>query len=158
VNDAEKQESSPKETQRRFEMKRIFATLLMAAGITVPFVAHVAAQEHTGVADIPFAFVVSHNTLPAGHYKVSQSSMGSSVFLLADDQRHTSMVQLGTLVTGAPDKPSITFACYGKECVLAKVTPPGTPNAYALSQSGIEKSLSHKLGMAALVSVKVPVR
>ncbi len=139
-------------------MKRIFATLLMAAGITVPFVAHVAAQEHTGVADIPFAFLVSHKTMPAGHYKVSQSNMGSSVFLLTDDQRHSTMVQLGSLVKGAPDKPSITFSCYGKECVLAKVTPPGTPNAYALSQSGIEKSLSHKLGMAALVSVKVPVR
>ena len=139
-------------------MKRIFTTLLMAAGIAVPFVAHVAAQEHTAVADIPFAFVVSHNTLPAGHYKVSQLNAGSSVFLLADDQRHSTMVQLGSLVTGAPDKPSLTFACYGKECVLAKVTPPGTPNAYALSQSGIEKNLSHKLGMAALVSVKVPVR
>ena len=139
-------------------MKRIFTTLLMAAGIAVPFVAHVAAQEHTAVADIPFAFVVSQKTLPAGHYKVSQLNSGSSVFLLADDQRHSTIVQLGSLVQGTPDKPSITFACYGNECVLAKVTPPGTPNAYALSQSGIEKNLSHKLGMAALVSVKVPVR
>ena len=139
-------------------MKRIFTTLLMAAGIAVPFVAHVAAQEHTAVADIPFAFVVSQKTLPAGHYKVSQLNSGSSVFLLADDQRHSTIVQLGSLVQGTPDKPSITFACYGKECVLAKITPPDSETAYSLSPASIEKNLPHKLGMAALVSIKVPFR
>jgi len=139
-------------------MKRLLTTLLMAVGIAGPFVSHLAAQQHNAVADIPFPFVVSHTTMPAGHYKVSQLDMGSPVFLLADDQRHSTMVQLGKMEQGAPDKPSITFACYGKECVLVKVTPPGTFNAYALSQSGIEKNLSHKLGMSALVSVKVPIR
>ena len=53
--------------------------------------------------------------MPAGHYKVSQSNMGSSVFLLTDDQRHSTMVQLGSLVKGAPDKPSITFSLLGKK-------------------------------------------
>jgi len=139
-------------------MNRIFTTLLMAVGITVPFVTHIAAQEHTAVADIPFAFVVSHTTLPAGQYKVSQLTMGSPVFLLADDQRHATMLQLGNLEQGAPDKPTVTFVCYGKECVLAKITPPGTATAYALSKSAIEKNLTHKLGMAALVSVNVPIR
>jgi hypothetical protein len=139
-------------------MKRFFTTLLMAAGIAGPFVSCLSAQEHNATADIPFTFVVSRTTMPAGHYKVSQLSMGSPVFVLADDQRHTTVVQLGSLEQGAPNKPSITFACYGKECVLVKVTPPGTFNAYALSQSGIEKNLSHKLGMSALVSVKVPIR
>jgi hypothetical protein len=139
-------------------MKRIFTSLLMAVAITVPFATHIAAQEHGAVADIPFAFVVSHTTLPAGQYKVSQLHMGSPVFLLADERRHSVMVQLGTLEKGTPDKPSVTFACYGKECVLAKITPPGTANAYALGESAIEKNLTHKLGMAALVSIKVPIR
>jgi hypothetical protein len=139
-------------------MKRILTTLLMAAGIAGPLVFPLAAQEHTGSANIPFAFVVSHTTMPAGHYKVSQSAMGSSVFIFADDRRHSTMVQLGQISEGAPDKPSLTFACYGKECVLAKVTPPGTSYAYGLSKAAIEKNLSHKLGMAALISVKVPVR
>lgn len=139
-------------------MKRTFTTLLMAVGITVPFVAHIAAQEPTAVADIPFAFVASHTTLPAGQYKVSQLTPGSPVFLLADDQRHSTVLQLGNLETGAPHKPSLTFSCYGKECVLAKITPPGSITAYALGKSAIEKNLTHKLGMSALVSVKVPVR
>jgi len=139
-------------------MKRTFTTLLMAVGITVPFVAHIAAQEHSAMADIPFAFVVSHTTLPAGQYKVSQLTAGSPVFLLEDEQRHSTVLQLGNLETGAPEKPSLTFACYGKECVLAKITPPGTLTAYALGRSAIEKNLTHKLGMSALVSIKVPVR
>ena len=139
-------------------MKRFLTTLLMAVGIAGPFVPRLAAQQHSATADIPFAFVVSQTTMPAGHYKVSQLSLGSPVFLLADEQQHSTMVQLGKMEQGAPNKPSITFACSGKECVLAKVTPPGTYNAYALSKAGIEKNLSHKLGMSALVAVKVPIR
>jgi hypothetical protein len=139
-------------------MKRILKSLLMAVALTGPFVAHLAAQTNTEVADIPFAFVVSQLTLPAGQYVVSQLHAGSPVFLIADGRRHSALVQLGNIGKGAPEKPSLTFACYGKECVLAKVTPPYSGAAYGLSQAAIEKNLSHKLGMAALVSVKIKAR
>jgi hypothetical protein len=139
-------------------MKRTFAGLLMAVALTGPFVTQITAQQHSAVADIPFAFVVSHTTMPAGRYKVSQLNIGSATFLLADDRKHAVMVQLATLEQGAPDKPSVTFACYGNDRVLAKITPPGASNAYALSQSAIEKSLTHKLGMATMVSVKISAR
>jgi hypothetical protein len=139
-------------------MKRILTSLLMAVGITGPFVSHLGAQTNREVADIPFAFVVSQRTLPAGQYTVSQLHSDSRVFVIADSNHHSIMVQLGITETGAPEKPSLTFACYGKECVLAKVTPPNSLAAYALSRTAIEKNLPHKLGMAALVSVNVKSR
>jgi hypothetical protein len=138
-------------------MKRILTTLLVAAATAGPFVAHLTAQDNREVADIPFAFVVSHRTLPAGRYIVSQLHSGSSVFAVADSRSHSVLAQFGKTEQGNPEKPSLTFACYGKECVLAKVTPPGGA-AYTLGQDAIEKSLSHKLGMAALISVKIQAR
>ncbi len=58
-------------------------------------------------------------------------------------------------VTGNPGHPSLTFACYGKECVLAKVTPPGTANAYSLGSKALERSVHHKVGVASMISIKL---
>ena len=130
----------------------------MAAAITVPFAAQLGAQEHRAVAEIPFAFEAGKRTFPDGTYGVSQTlaiAGDSSVFTLVDGQRHSFFVHLNVNETGHPDKPSLTFACYGKECVLAKVTPPGSARAYALSQSDIEKHLHHTLGMTSLISVNL---
>jgi hypothetical protein len=59
-------------------MKRMLTTILMAVGITGPFVTHLAAQRNRTVADIPFAFVADNLTLPAGEYEVSQRTSGGS--------------------------------------------------------------------------------
>jgi hypothetical protein len=139
-------------------MKRIITTFLMAVGITGPFVAHVIAQSGTAVADIPFAFVVSHKTMPAGKYTVTRVTPIAPVFALRNDSGAAIMASFSDNETGKPANPSLTFSCYGKECVLAKITPPGSETAYSLSPAAVEKSLSHKLGMAALVSIKIPVR
>lgn len=139
-------------------MKRFLTTLIVAVGITGPFVAQLAAQAHGAVADVPFSFVVSHRTLPAGQYKVSQLHSGSAVFMLENENGNSSMVQLGNVDQPKSDKGSLTFACYGNQCVLAKVSLPGAVYTYALSKSGIEKNLTHKLGVAAMVSIKIATR
>ncbi len=139
-------------------MKRIITTFLVAVGITGPFVAHLVAQSNSAVADIPFAFVVSHQTMPAGKYTVERISPISPVFALRDGRGSSVMASFSDNETGKPENPSLTFSCYGKECVLAKITPPASETAYSLSPAAVEKSLSHKLGMAALVSIKIPVR
>jgi hypothetical protein len=140
------------------KMKRILTSLLMAVGITGPFVAHLAAQTNTAVADIPFAFVISNHTMPAGEYRVSELRYGNPVFVFSDARGHSIIVPLTHSERGNPEKPSVTFACYGKECVLAKVTPPNSQTAYALSQEAIEKNLPHRLGMASMIAIKVSAR
>jgi hypothetical protein len=138
-------------------MKRILITLLTAVGITGPFVAHLAAQGTPLEADIPFAFVVSNHTMPAGKYRVSRTTTAGPVFTLRGESSAI-MVQLPRNEDGKPQNPSLTFACYGKECVLAKITPPDSQTAYALSQNAIEKNLSHRLGMASMISIKLGSR
>jgi hypothetical protein len=139
-------------------MKRMLTTILMAVGITGPFVAHLAAQSHRLVADIPFAFAVDNRTLPAGQYDVYKLNLSSSVFVLRDADGNGIFLQLGIQEDGKPGKPSLTFACYGNDRVLAKITPPDGMTAYALSRTSIEKNLHHTLGMASMVSIKLASR
>jgi hypothetical protein len=139
-------------------MKRIFVTLLTAIGITSPFVVRLAAQTNSAVAEVPFAFVASNRTLPAGKYNVSELRPGSAIFSLRNAEGQSIFVQLPLSEDGKPENPSLTFACYGSECVLAKVTPPNSPTAYALNPSSIEKQLPHRLGMASMISIKLGSR
>jgi hypothetical protein len=138
-------------------MKRIFTTILMAVGITGPFVTNLAAQGHGMSADVPFAFVVANRTMPAGHYTLSQVNASGTVFALRTDG-NTTLLQMGNLESGKPDKPSLTFACFGNDRVLAKITPPDSSTAYSLGRNSIEKSLHHTLGMASMVSIKLTAR
>ena len=141
-------------------MKRIITIVLMAVvGITGPFVSHLGAQDYRMAADIPFAFVVGNQTMPAGHYDLSRLSAGGSVFALRDTLNNNAIfAQLAVLEEGKPNKPSVTFACYGKECLLAKITPPNSVTSYSLGNSSIEKKLHHTLGMSSMVSVKLAGR
>jgi hypothetical protein len=130
----------------------------MAAGITGPFVTHLIAQDHRMVADVPFAFVVYNRTMPAGHYELSQRDISGSTFTLRDARGRTTLMQLGIREYGKPDNPSLTFACYGNDCVLAKITPPKSFTAYSLGRDYIEKNLRHSLGMSSMVSIKLAAR
>ena len=139
-------------------MKRILTNILMAAGIAGPFVAHVAAQDHRAIADIPFAFIANRTTMPAGRYEVSQFDASGSLFVLRDATGRTIFVPLGTREDVKPNKPRVTFACYGKECVLAKITPPDSLTAYSLGSGSVEKNLHYTLGIASMVSIKLGAR
>ena len=136
-------------------MKRLLTSLVISIGITSPFVTILSAQTHTAVAEIPFAFVVDNQTMPAGKYNVSEISPGSPVFRLADPDRHAIMAQFGSPTASKSANPSLTFACYGNKRILAKVTPPDSEVSYSLSQESIDRRLTHKLGVASMISIKL---
>lgn len=136
-------------------MKRVLTSILMAAGIAGPFVAHVAAQGHPATADIPFAFIANKTTMPAGRYRVTQFDASGYLFVLRNAAGGTIFVPLGAREDGNPDKPSVTFACYGRECLLTKIAQPGSSTAYSLSSRSVEKNLHYTLGIASMVSIKL---
>jgi hypothetical protein len=136
-------------------MKHISLILLMTVGIAGPFAAQLGAQSNAAATDIPFDFIVSKHTLPAGRYEVQQWPGNASLFALRDHRGHGIFVQLANNERGNSDQPSVTFACYGKDCVLAKITPPHSDTAYGLSRNSIEKNLHHTLGMSSMVSIKL---
>jgi hypothetical protein len=139
-------------------MKRLLTTLLLTIATSGPFAARMAAQTNQAKAEIPFAFVASNRTLPAGTYTFAQLGASVPVFTLRNTKGHGLLVHLGTNETGKPQDPSLTFACYGKECILARITPPNSEVAYGLSKSSIEKNLPHKMGMASMISIKLKAR
>jgi hypothetical protein len=145
----EKNQTLKKENRRRLNMKRILTRILMAAGIAGPFVPHVAAQDM--IVNIPFTFVANGTTMPAGRYELTQSNASGSVFVLQNVTGRAIFVAFGAREIGQPNTPRITFACYGKECVLAKVAPPASLSAYSSNRASVERSLHRALGISSQV-------
>ncbi len=133
-------------------MKRALTTLLMVFGLGSLFVATpLSAQDHPSLAVVPFPFVVSGKTLPAGSYRISQLSGNSSVFSLQSYNQGAFVASLGTREDGNPQHPSITFARYGSDWMLVKITPPDSLIAYSIGQNA--KAKNTKLRMSAMVAV-----
>ena len=139
-------------------MKRILTRILMAAGIAGPLVAHVAAQDHRMIANIPFPFIANETTMPAGRYQLTQWHAGGSAFVLQSATGRAIFVGLGVCEDGKPKTASITFACHDKQCVLAKIKPPATLTQYSLGRHSVERNLHHTLGVTSLVSIKLTAR
>jgi len=139
-------------------MKRIMTSILMAAGIAGPLVAHLSAQDNRTAADIPFTFVANQTVMPAGRYELKQSDASGMVFIIRNADGRAAFVATGIHETGSPDRPHLTFACYGKECVLAKIAPAGSAIAYSLSERSVEKNLHHTLSVASMISIKLAPR
>jgi len=135
-------------------LKRI-VTFLMAVGIAGPLASHLAAQGRSAEADIPFAFVVSNRTLPAGHYTISQLFAGGAVFSVNDGNHFSSSVMLANLEVDKAENSKLSFACDGKVCVLAKVRAPGSDTTYALVPSALQKALPRSVGMSSMISIKL---
>ena len=139
-------------------MKRIMTSILMAAGIAGPFVAHLSAQDSRTAADIPFAFIANQTVMPAGHYELKSIDASGSLFTLRNANGRGVLFAAGMRENGSPDRPHLTFACYGKECVLAEIAPPASAIAYSLSKRAVEKNLHHTSSVAAMVSIKLAAR
>jgi len=132
-------------------MKRTLTALMLAFGLGSLFIATPAsAQYNPAVADVPFPFVATGKTMPAGKYNVSQLSGNSPLFTLRSENG-TVMTQLGSREQGNPTHPSLTFARAGSDWVLVKITPPDSQAAYSLGHNPVEKN-TH-LRMAAMVSI-----
>jgi len=134
-------------------MKRTLTTLMLAFGLGSLFLAAPAsAQYHPAQADVPFAFVVSGKTVPAGRYTISQFSASTPVFTLQNEQESL-FALLGTRGQGDPSHPSITFKQVGSQWMLIRITPPGSQVAYSVPRSIYEKNPHMK--MATMVSIKL---
>ena len=139
-------------------MKRTLTSILMAAGIAGPFVTHASAQDRRLVADIPFAFIANQTVMSAGRYELKQSDASGSSFAIRNANGQSVFFTAGSREAVSPERPHLTFACDGKECVLATIAPPASAIAYSLTERSLEKNLHHTLGVASMVSIKLAPR
>lgn len=106
----------------------------------------------TGVhlsADIPFAFVVEHTTLPAGHYTVRSfgASDGKTLQIQSSDQRWTATVRThGVYAPRTPQHANLRFLALGEKHFLWEIWMPGNQlgNQMAKNPEALEMESSHR--------------
>jgi hypothetical protein len=132
-------------------MNKTFATIILAASVFATLgVSPVNAQER-GIADVPFAFHIKSQTMPAGKYEVKQiDANNSALFSVFDRRGHGRFVGAPLEGTANPADPKLTFACYRGECSLVKIEVPGSDVSFGLTPDS-----SYKVGLASLVRVGI---
>jgi len=138
--------------------KNIKTQMMLSAGLSALLgTATLSAQQEAEVAEVPFAFHAQQQTFPAGEYRVSEKN-SSSVFQLTGPEGKSIWVSAPLLETTDPQKPHLTFTRYSGEYVLSAISMPGNDVGHAVSQSAIDKNLTHKIVLAARVSVPLKAR
>jgi hypothetical protein len=84
--------------------------------------------------------------------------VSGAAFVLRNVPGRTIFVNMAARQEGKPSKPSLTFACHGKDCVLARIAPPGSLVTYSLGHAAIEGTEHHTLGMASMISIGLAAR
>ena len=139
-------------------MTRNLTHRILTAGLSALLgTASISAFDMTGVTNIPFTFHAGQQSFSAGKYEVRESESAGLFRLTGSDGRS---IFVGATIpkTTDPQKPHLTFVRYGNQCVLSEISMPEKNVSYALSQSAIDKNLSHKIGFANLISVPLKGR
>src|SRR5581483_8254495 len=138
--------------------KNIKTQLILSAGLSALLgTATLNAQQWTAIADVPFTFHTEQQTFPAGKYHIAESN-SSTIFRLDGPEGRSVFVNAPLPNTTDPQKPHLTFARYGGEYGLSGISMPWKDVGRAVWQSTIDKNLTHKMGLAAMVSVSLKAR
>lgn len=139
-------------------MTHRFSKLMLTAGLSALLGSTAAlAQNRTAVADVPFTFHAAQQTLMAGQYTVAEQT-SSGIIRLSDADGHSIYIAMYPGKASNPEQPKVTFIRDGGEYVLEGLSMPGSTSGWQQSQSAIEKELTHKLGVAAMISVPLTAR
>jgi hypothetical protein len=114
----------------------LYAALLLAASASI-------AQTRQGdvVANIPFPFVVAHQTLPAGHYIVSPAN-ADALGIHDANNRGTFVPTQSTQRSANDNSCKLVFHRYGDTYFLSEVWVAGNSNGRTLFRSRAERELA----------------
>lgn len=118
----------------------------------------IVAQQLKAVADIPFTFRTAGRTMPAGTYAFSEKNTYGLFQVTSKATSHSSFVSLNVPDGGPPAESKLTFACYGRECVLTNVAIAGATNSNSASPDSIDRNLSRNLRLATMISIPLKSR
>lgn len=138
-------------------MKSHFSHLVLIAGLTLFGSLSLNAQSKVN-ATIPFSFHADHASWPAGDYSLEKISIGDDGhFQLMDKSSGRSMFVTAQIPEGKKNysEGHLTFACSNGDCVLSQIALPESNIAYTRSDSAVQKDMQRKLGVAAMVNVKL---
>jgi hypothetical protein len=137
-------------------MKSQFMQIVLTAGLTVLGSLTLSAQDRSESAKIPFAFHAYQKSFAAGEYRVDQKNDAGMFQLTSRSDGHSIFLNAPQMVeTNEVGDPHLTFACYEGDCVLKEIWLPGSKIGYVRSDSSVDKDLQRKLGVAAMVNVRL---
>jgi hypothetical protein len=137
-------------------MKSQFMHLVLTAGLTVLGSLTLSAQDQTETAKVPFAFHANENSFAAGEYRVDRiDSQGLFQLTSQNDGRSIFVPAPLSMESKAASDPHLTFACYQGDCVLKEIWVGDGKIGYSRSDSAVEKDIQRKLGMAAMIHVRL---
>jgi hypothetical protein len=112
----------------------------LAGMLAIP--AAYAQDSHRVVADIPFAFTVNHQVLPAGEYEVSDAAYGT-VLIQSKDREHTVITVANSAVDNDRALPGkLVFQHYGDRYFLHEIFSPGVSIGRELPRIKVEREMA----------------
>ncbi len=140
-------------------MTRLFTKTILTAGLSALFGGlTLTAQNLSLVADIPFAFHAEGKVLPAGTYQL-KTATATGIFQISDRAANVSQFVNAPIHQHVnPATSKLTFARYGNEYVLASVAVAGSSYDNAVSRSEMDKNVTRKLDLSAMISVPLHQR
>jgi hypothetical protein len=123
-------------------MKSHIVMLLALAGmLAIPAV--YAQDSHRVIADIPFAFTVNHQALPAGEYEVSDGAAYGTVVIQSKDREHSVITVANSAIDNDRSLPGkLVFQRYGNRYFLHEVFSPGVSIGREIPRAKAEREMA----------------
>jgi hypothetical protein len=118
-----------------------FKMFTLAAMLAIP--AAYAQDSHRVIADVPFAFTVNNQTLPAGEYEISDGTAYGTVVIQSEDREHTVITIANSVQAKDEALPGkLIFQRYGDNYFLREVFSPGVSIGREFRRTKGEREMS----------------
>ena len=119
----------------------ILKMFTLAGMLAIP--AAYAQDAHRVIADIPFAFTVNHQELPAGEYEVADGPAYGTVVIQSEDREHSAITVANSVQAKGEALPGkLVFQHYGDRYFLREVFSPGVSIGRELRRTKGERETS----------------
>ena len=99
------------------------------------------AQTTNVVVDVPFAFTLGNQSVPAGHYEL-QSIRGEGILALRRGNQHMTLVSTNSIQSAAASRGRLIFQRYGDRYFLRQIWMSGSHSGREVPTTKLEKELA----------------
>lgn len=121
--------------------RRIMA---LAGAVVLTAAAAVQAQTSDTVTDVPFAFVIGGESMPAGTYRVSHLPHQLNVFQISSLRQTAIVISQPEGPDNRDNSPRLLFHRYGDQYFLREIRLPGN-TAFSIPQSRQERDAEERI-------------
>ena len=125
-------------------MKKHAATILILMLVGLTGLVNAQTVWTTIRADVPFDFIASGKTMPAGEYKINVTGDGQTILVIGAQRQSVYALPHMTQSLNKAEGTTLVFHRYGDRRFLAAVSLEGSKIGYELPESKVEAELQAK--------------